>query len=115
MEPVPAELMDQITLNIAVNSCYTANVFPLINSPERTGDQSVATGNSTDCALLAYLLACGRDYGELRKQYPEESLVKVMPFDSYRKYMATVVKEDRGLRLLVKGAPEVILERYGIC
>jgi Ca2+-transporting ATPase len=67
-------------------------------------------GNPTEGALLLWLDAQGVDYLKLREAFRIEER---MPFDSKRKFMATVgvSHEDGKRRIHVKGAPEIVLGR----
>ena len=70
-------------------------------------------GNKTECALLGFVNGpLKRDYGDLRKQWTEERLIKVYTFNSVRKSMSTIIKDDGKLLLLTKGASEIILNKY---
>lgn len=66
-------------------------------------------GNPTEGALLLWLDAQGLDYLQLRDAFRVQER---MPFDSKRKFMATVgVSQGDGKRRFhVKGAPEIVLE-----
>lgn len=67
----------------------------------------VPVGNPTEGALLLWLHAQGIDYRELRTSC---ETLEELPFSTERKYMATVVREASGRRVLfVKGAPEIVL------
>ena len=69
-------------------------------------------GNRTECALLGLLAHLGIDHAELRRQVPEDDLVKVYPFHSSRKRMSTVLRTEEGeLLFLTKGAAEVVVAR----
>lgn len=82
---------------IAVNS--TAEL-------DRSGDKPKVLGNPTEGALILWLDTQGLDYAKLRS---EVAVVEELPFATERKYMATVVKNHEGKRILyVKGAPEKI-------
>lgn len=93
-----------LILNAALNS--TANL------EERNGRPAVI-GNSTEGALLLWLrdgaeAAAGPvDYRKLRDQYP---LHYQLHFSSERKRMTTVTTIDGQPVVLVKGAPELLLE-----
>jgi Ca2+-transporting ATPase len=66
-------------------------------------------GDPTEGALYALALKAGHDPRQLRALDPRTG---VIPFESEHKYMATVHRGDcgGGRRLLVKGAPERLLE-----
>ncbi|MCM1356314.1 MAG: calcium-translocating P-type ATPase, PMCA-type [Staphylococcus sp.] len=82
---------------IAVNS--TAEL-------DRSGDKPRVLGNPTEGALILWLDSKGQDYAKLRS---EVTVIEELPFATERKYMATVVKNHEGKRILyVKGAPEKI-------
>ncbi len=101
----PAEAARRwLLLNAAVNS--TANL------EERDGRPAVI-GNSTEGALLLWLRdgadagAGPLDYRQWREQYP---LIYQLHFSSERKRMTTVTQVDGQAVVLVKGAPEMLLE-----
>jgi P-type Ca2+ transporter type 2B len=58
---------------ISVNSGYNSQVL----LPTLPGTQKTQIGNKTECALLGFVLDLGQNYEDVRRQYPEESLVKV--------------------------------------
>lgn len=67
-------------------------------------------GSSTEAALLRFAnhhLAMG-PLAEERENSPP---VQLFPFNANRKCMATVVRNGDGYRMLIKGAPEIILPR----
>ena len=59
------------------------------------------------------MLELDQSYEEMRREFPEEMLVKVFTFNSMRKSMMTVIHrpEGAGYRLHAKGASEIILNR----
>ena len=61
-------------------------------------------GNSTECALLAYL----EDY-DYKKERKESKIIHQIPFNSKNKFMATIMKINENNVILVKGAPEILL------
>jgi Ca2+-transporting ATPase len=68
----------------------------------------VPIGNPTEAALLFWLNDHGSNYLEIRQ---ETTIVDQLTFSTERKYMASVVLSANGQRiLLVKGAPEIVLE-----
>uniref|UniRef100_A0A915Q3G6 Calcium-transporting ATPase n=1 Tax=Setaria digitata TaxID=48799 RepID=A0A915Q3G6_9BILA len=94
---------------ISINSGYNSQVI----EPEKVGAQKKQLGNKTECALLGFVLDLGQSYEDIRKQHPEESLVKVYTFNSVRKSMMTVIKRvSGGYRVYAKGASEIILTRW---
>lgn len=71
-------------------------------------DSPSVLGNPTEGALLLWLYEHGTDYRELREN---STIVDQLPFNTERKYMATVVDSALmpGKRILyVKGAPEIV-------
>lgn len=71
-------------------------------------DSPSVLGNPTEGALLLWLYEHGTDYRELRES---STIVDQLPFNTERKYMATVVDSALmpGKRILyVKGAPEIV-------
>jgi Ca2+-transporting ATPase len=87
-----------IALNAAVNS--TANL-------ELKEGRLQTVGNSTEGALLQWLHESGVEYQKLRLEFPELYQVH---FSSDRKRMTTVIRHAGKLVVLVKGAPERLLE-----
>lgn len=83
----------------------------LVNSTadiERVEEQIKYIGSATECALLVY--AQPIDYITVRQ---DTELVAQMPFNSELKCMRTIIKVGNQYVLLVKGAPEVLLENSG--
>ena len=70
-------------------------------------DEDKAIGNPTESALLLWLKAQDKDYRELRHQ---AKVLKQQPFSTEKKYMATIAEVDGEKYLLVKGAPEIVLD-----
>jgi P-type Ca2+ transporter type 2C len=70
-------------------------------------DEDKAIGNPTESALLLWLKSQGKDYRELRHQ---AKVLKQQPFSTEKKYMATIAEVDGEKYLLVKGAPEIVLD-----
>jgi len=61
-------------------------------------------GNSTECALLAYL----EDY-DYKRERKESEVIHQIPFNSKNKFMATIMKIKGKPVVLTKGAPEILL------
>ena len=70
-------------------------------------DEDKAIGNPTESALLLWLKSQEQDYRELRQQ---AKVLKQQPFSTEKKYMATIAEMDGEKYLLVKGAPEIVLD-----
>jgi Ca2+-transporting ATPase len=65
-----------------------------------------AVGDPTEAALLTAAARLGLDTAGLSAGYPRSAEV---PFDSDRKRMTTVHRRPDGVRVICKGAPEVLL------
>ncbi len=65
-----------------------------------------ALGAPTEAALLTLAHKAGVSFSEM-----DDELIREIPFDSTRKRMSVLERHDDGLRVFVKGAPEVVLER----
>ncbi|HBS48444.1 TPA: ATPase [Candidatus Dependentiae bacterium] len=63
-------------------------------------------GSATEKALVEAAEKIGIKPSEMQNQFP---LIDEIPFSSDLKYMATLHKSDTGQKLVLKGAPEVIL------
>lgn len=74
---------------------------------KKEGEKYSTVGNPTEGAILAYLYENGYDYREYRE---ECEVAKRLPFNTERKYMATLT--DNGA-LYLKGAPEIVLSMCG--
>ena len=70
-------------------------------------DEDKAIGNPTESALLLWLKSQDKDYREMRHQ---AKVLKQQPFSTEKKYMATIAEVDGEKYLLVKGAPEIVLD-----
>jgi Ca2+-transporting ATPase len=98
----PREEVDLLdTLRVAAR-CTTAQVTP----PEEEGQPWRVIGDPTEGALVIAALKAEADAAR-----PPRDVVHEIPFDSDRKAMSVVVAADGQLRMLTKGAPEVILAR----
>lgn len=97
--PRDGKPLDWMSLNAAINA--TANL-------EQKGGKIVTIGNSTEGALLQWLREGGVEYTQMRLQFPE---LYQIHFSSERKRMTTVVRYGDKLVVLIKGAPEWVLEQ----
>ncbi|XP_063303179.1 plasma membrane calcium-transporting ATPase 1 isoform X2 [Pelobates fuscus] len=107
-ESLPENVLDLLVSGISVNCAYTSKILP----PEKEGGLPRHVGNKTECALLGFLLDLKRDYQDVRNEIPEETLFKVYTFNSVRKSMSTVLKNNDGsYRMFSKGASEIVLKK----
>ncbi|MEG2118869.1 MAG: cation-translocating P-type ATPase [Pseudoflavonifractor sp.] len=75
---------------------------------DRRGGE-ILTGDPTETALVADALKAGLDKNRLEGELPRRG---ELPFDAERKCMTTVhLRRDGGFRILVKGAPDLLLGR----
>ncbi|GID29769.1 cation-translocating P-type ATPase [Paractinoplanes brasiliensis] len=77
-----------------------------IHSPAAPDGDWAALGDPTEAALLAAAGKAGLDPTALKTALPR---VGELPFDSDRKRMTTVHRQSGGVRIICKGAPEVLL------
>lgn len=81
--------------------CNTANV---LNEEGRW----ICAGDPTECALLTAGYKGGVDREALTQNFP---IYDEIPFDSDRKMMSVVIKENGEKVFYIKGAPDVLLDR----
>lgn len=93
--PLPGEALREVLLIAAL--CSDAHL--------RDG---VLIGDPTEGALLALAVKAGLDVHAQQEHRPR---IAEIPFDSAVKFMATFHHEGSHVRLCVKGAPDVLLER----
>ncbi|MCL2080304.1 MAG: calcium-translocating P-type ATPase, PMCA-type [Oscillospiraceae bacterium] len=85
--------------------CNDANlVYEEENGPKTLGDP-------TETALVDIAVKEGLDKNELEKAMPR---IGELPFDSERKLMSTLHQNGDTVRVMVKGAPDVLLSRCNI-
>jgi cation-transporting P-type ATPase F len=84
----------------------TLEVGVLCND-SRLGDGGAVIGDPTEAALLASARALGIDPERTRERQPR---IDSIPFESERRYMATLHRTPEGDRVCAKGAVETILE-----
>lgn len=72
----------------------------------KTAEGPVTTGDPTEVALLVAADLAGIDPGELRDSH---RIVAEIPFESHRRYSATIREYGGGHAVFVKGAPERII------
>ena len=92
---------------ITPDETLLARAMALASDSEWENGQAV--GEPTENALVAYAAKLGMPKPELKAQSPR---VGEAPFDSMRKLMSTLVKNQEGrLRQYTKGAPDELLRR----
>ncbi len=83
-----------------------AKAMALCSDAELDGDKAV--GEPTEAALVSFAAALGLRKPELSAAAPR---IGEAPFDSLRKLMSTVHREDGRIVQYTKGAPDMLLER----
>ena len=84
-----------------------ANAMALCSDAEIDQDGNV-TGEPTEAALVAFANKLGNSKNTLKISLPR---VAEAPFDSSRKMMSTIHKNDNGFIQYTKGAPDVVVGR----
>ncbi|MCF7789189.1 MAG: HAD-IC family P-type ATPase [Prosthecobacter sp.] len=87
----------------AITLCNDANLVP----PEAEETRWRPLGDPTEAALLTVALKGGVEPETLRHEWPRQAEI---PFDSAVKMMATQHGRDGKCRVLIKGAPEKLLD-----
>jgi len=106
---IPSNVGNLLVQAISINSAYTSKIMP---PDDPTSELPKQVGNKTECALLGFILALGKNYQTWRDDIPEEMLTRVYTFNSVRKSMSTVIpREGGGYRLFTKGASEIVLKK----
>ncbi|VVC26679.1 Hypothetical protein CINCED_3A020826 [Cinara cedri] len=106
---IPSVVGNLLVQAISINSAYTSKIMP---PDDPTSELPKQVGNKTECALLGFILALGKNYQTWRDDIPEEMLTRVYTFNSVRKSMSTVIpREGGGYRLFTKGASEIVLKK----
>lgn len=100
------ELLEQLKLNIALNS----KAFLVV---QHGTDRVDFVGNRTECALLMLLRKWGHDYAPIREEYESQGKqLKLYGFSSAKKMASVLVKHNDSMnRLYNKGAAEWVLEK----
>jgi magnesium-transporting ATPase (P-type) len=86
--------------------CNDSDLLP----PAEAGAAATPSGDPTEVALLVLALKAGLDPAEVRRQAPRRAEV---PFDAALKLMATQHQPGPRSWVVVKGAPEVVLDLCG--
>ena len=98
---LPKNVMDMLAASVAINTNAYMTIKEGMTTPEYVG-------KSTECALLKFIGENGYDYKEIREKHP--TLV-LHDFNSTRKRMSSVVKWDDGYKIMLKGAPEIVIKK----
>ena len=86
-----------------------ANAMSLCSDAEYDVEKDEATGEPTECALVNYAAKLDLDKNEQKTLYPR---IGEIPFDSMRKMMTTVHRDQNGAIVqFTKGAPDEIIKR----
>lgn len=105
---LPDRKLDSSPLSALISEGIAVNSTAMLDLSDPSSPKVV--GNPTEGALLLWLDSLGIDARRLRE---ECKVVEELPFTTQRKYMATVVENAAGRRILyVKGAPEIV---YSLC
>lgn len=103
-----------LTLNqMTVTKEYTMDKKRLASamslaSDAQEGEDGLAVGEPTECALVNYAHSMGLDKDELKSMAPR---IGEAPFDSNRKMMSTVHRREGDIIQYTKGAPDEILKK----
>lgn len=93
-DKIPAPLANDIIIGAGVNNSASA------------ADGKVIGGNSTDRALMTYLMEAGK-----AESITKDNVLSFSAFDSNKKCSSVTVSENGNAVTYIKGAPERLLER----
>ncbi|MGN0639265.1 MAG: calcium-translocating P-type ATPase, PMCA-type [Huintestinicola sp.] len=93
-DKIPAPLANDIIIGAGVNNSASA------------ADGKVIGGNSTDRALMTYLMEAGK-----AESITKDNVLNFSAFDSNKKCSSVTVSENGNAVTYIKGAPERLLER----
>lgn len=94
----------------AVKNHISKDIRDILELATLNNDASIdknRVGDPLEIALLETATSIGIDIHATKQEYPR---IKEIPFSSERKFMATVHTKDNQERLIVKGAPETVLD-----
>jgi magnesium-transporting ATPase (P-type) len=97
---------DERRLLEAAVLCNDAQLY----GPTDASDRWTAIGDPTEIALVTLAVKAGLVPSELRERYPRRAEI---PFDPAAKMMATQHRSAAGSLVVIKGAPEIVLDRCG--
>lgn len=98
-----------VTAYYGSDELLTANAMSLCSDAEIDVETNAAVGEPTECALVNYAFKLGLNKNEQKQKYIR---IGEIPFDSGRKMMTTVHKDENGAIVqFTKGATDIILGR----
>ncbi len=100
-----------VTLPAAVQELVTVALLCNDASLRQDGDLWSISGDPTEAAMVVAGRKAGIDEHELRGRHER---LDSIPFESDIKFMATLNRFDGGSRILLKGAPETVLDRCSL-
>lgn len=107
-DSIEADIAREHTIRmLCLSVCNNTSASPAIarQGNDVTNNQ---VGNKTECALLEMAFRMGYDYKKFRNR---ENQLRVFPFSSEKKKMATAYKDEKNTNyVFVKGAPDFLLE-----
>ena len=98
------ELSKEFQDLVAASFLYNSNAYPI---KEKNG-KFKQIGNKTECALIEF---CDMMGYSLNKYRPNDDIIRVIPLNSKRKMMLTIVKFKGQTYLFSKGASEMVLAK----
>lgn len=78
----------------------------VINNSAEINNKKQIIGNSTDCAILKYII----EHNIISQKAKTAEIKDIIPFDSNKKYMSTILDDGT---IYIKGAPEIIANIIG--
>ena len=106
-ESIDRDIAQEHTVRLlCLSVCNNSNASPTI---VRQGNDvsNNQVGNKTECALLEMAFRMGYDFKKFRNR---DNQIKVFPFSSEKKKMATCYADEKGTNyVFVKGAPDFLL------
>ncbi len=78
-----------------------------LNSTAHVEDDGQSVGNPTEAALLRWVQESGFNYHKMRRA---DKIVSQQPFSTELKYMSTTVLINGKETVIVKGAPEIVMD-----
>ncbi|MBI4804760.1 MAG: HAD-IC family P-type ATPase [Desulfovibrio sp.] len=98
---IPADLAELLTIAVLCNDATL----------RQEDGRWIITGDPTEAALVVAGQKAGLDANDHRSRHER---LDVIPFESDTKYMATLNRIGSERRILLKGAPEIVMERSSL-